>query len=134
MWIFGPLLFYPGCWYLKLNRIDEKNTYMLKRILLTVESCLDIFDSTYIECFMNKIVTLGSFPKMIVRMCVVTKPSTRWTQCHFCTTLVLSICRDYGNDELLAAFECVEIRSYQFVAQDHTVTDETDESGGSGES
>ena len=65
---------------LKLNRIDEKNTYMLKRILFTVESCLDIFDSTYIEGFMNKIVTLGSFPKMIVRMCVVTKPSTRWTQ------------------------------------------------------
>ena len=21
---FGPLLFYPGCWDLKLNRIDEK--------------------------------------------------------------------------------------------------------------
>ena len=65
---------------LKLNRIDAKTTYMLKRILFTVDSCLDIFDSTYIECFMNKIVTLGSFPKMIVRMCVVTKPSTRWTQ------------------------------------------------------
>ena len=26
---------------------------MLKRILFTVESCLDIVDSTYIECFMN---------------------------------------------------------------------------------
>ena len=65
---------------LKLNRIDEKNTYMLKRILFTVDSCLYIFDSTYIECFMNKIITLGSFSKMIVRMCVVTKPSTRWTQ------------------------------------------------------
>ena len=65
---------------LKLNRIDEKTTYMLKRIFFTVESCLDIFDSTYIECFMNKIVTLRSFLKMIVRMCVVTKPSTRWTQ------------------------------------------------------
>ena len=64
--------------YLKLNRIDEKTH--ICRILFTVESCLDIFDSTYIECFMNKIVTLGSFPKMIVRMCVVTKPSTRWMQ------------------------------------------------------
>ena len=64
---------------LKLNRIDEKTTYMLTRILFTVESCLDIFDSTYIEC-MNKIVTLGSFPTMIVRMCVFTKPSTSWTQ------------------------------------------------------
>ena len=65
---------------LKLNRIDEKTTYMLKRILFTVGSCLDIFDCTYIECFMNKMVTLGFFPKMTVRMCVVTKPSTRWTQ------------------------------------------------------
>ena len=62
---------------IKLNRINEKTTYVLKRILFTVESCLDIFDSTYIECFMNKIVTLGSFPKMIIRMCVVTKPPTR---------------------------------------------------------
>ena len=65
---------------IKLNRINEKTTYVLKRILFTVESCLDIFDSTYIECFMNKIVTLGSFPKMIIRTCVVTKPPTRWTQ------------------------------------------------------
>ena len=40
---------------------------------------------------------------------------------------------DCGNDELLAACECAEI-NYQFVAQDQTVTDETDESGGSGES
>ena len=46
---------------LKLNRIDEKSTYMLKRILFRVESCLDIFDCTIIQCIMNKIVTLGVF-------------------------------------------------------------------------
>ena len=38
------------------------------------------------------------------------------------------------NDELLAAFERAEIRSYQFVAQVQTVTDEIYESGGSEES
>ena len=65
---------------IKLNRTDEKSTYSLKRILFTVESCLDIFDCTIIQCIMNKIVILGVFPTMIVRMWVVTKPSTRWTQ------------------------------------------------------
>ena len=38
------------------------------------------------------------------------------------------------NDKLLAAFERAEIRSYQFVAQVQTVTDEIYESGGSEES
>ena len=81
---------------------------------------------------MNKIDTLGIFPTMIVRLCVVTKPSTRWTQWRqFCTTLVLSTCRDYENDEHLAAFDRAEIRPYQFVPRAQTVTDETDESGGS---
>ena len=84
---------------------------------------------------MNKIVTLVIFPTMIVRLCVVTKPSTRWTQCcQFCTTLVLSTCRDYENDELLAAFDRAEIRPYQFVPRAQTVIDKTDESGGSEES
>ena len=79
---------------------------------------------------MNKIVTLGIFPTMIV-----TKPSTRSTQWRqFCTTLVLSTCRDYENDELLAAFDHAEIRPYQFVPRAQTVTGETDESGGSEES
>ena len=84
---------------------------------------------------MNKIVTLGILPTKIVRFCVVTKPSTRWTQRRqFCTTLALSTCRDYENVELLAAFERAEIQSHHFVTQAQTVTDVTDESGGSGES
>ena len=63
-----------------IHRIDEKSTHTVEGCLFTVESCLDIFDCTYILCIMNKIVTLGIFPPMIFRLRVVTKPSTRWTQ------------------------------------------------------
>ena len=55
------------------------------------------------------------FPKMIVRMCVVTYHSLGGRSD---VIFVLSICQDYGNDKLLAAFECTEIWLFSYKFQE----------------